>query len=355
MTLRLPCYSAIAACFLAACGPSSAQQLQVSASSGGIAIGRDLNNSTINIQGITAEQFAALVAQVTTQNTDAIVKAMAPMAALLERLDRYEINQQQMRTALVIIGENDIPPERMGAKFVEIAQQYNVLKASTGPPKDGEPAKVTALKADVQRAIEAGELAKADALLEEIGGQLALRIHTADGVAVQVVSEAEIVVQRGEIALTQLRYIEAVRFFGSAAGLIPSVSAYDETRIEYLRKEAGALFKQGVEFGDNNALLTAIERYSLLVKMTSRDRAPQQWGTIQNDLGNALLRLGERESEPAKLAEAALAFREALKEQTRDRLAFDWARTQSNLAMRWRVWRTRERHGKVGGGGGRVS
>ena len=202
------------------------------------------------------------------------------MAALLERLDRYEINQQQMRTALVIIGENDIPPERMGAKFVEIAQQYNVLKASTGPPKDGEPAKVAALKADVQRAIEAGELAKADALLEEIGGQLALRSHTADGVAVQVVSEAEIVVQRGEIALTQLRYIEAVRYFGNAAGLIPSVSAYDETRIEYLRKEAGALFKQGVEFGDNNALLTAIERYSLLVKMTSRDRAPQQWGTI---------------------------------------------------------------------------
>ena len=46
-----------------------------------------------------------------------------------------------MRTALVIIGENNIPPERMGTKFVEIAEQYKVLKGSTAPIKQGDPAK----------------------------------------------------------------------------------------------------------------------------------------------------------------------------------------------------------------------
>ena len=82
--------------------------------------------------------------------------------------------------------------------------------------------------------------------------EFALTRHTADSIS--IVSEAEISVQRGEIALTQLRYIEAVRYFGNAAESFRR-RAYRNERIEYLRKEAGALFKQGVEFGDNNALL----------------------------------------------------------------------------------------------------
>ena len=329
MMPRWACYSAVAAFVLAVCGPTGAQQAQVTASGGAVAIGRDVINSTINIApGISSEQFAAMVAQVMAENSRILSKAMAPMEALIARLDSYEINQQQMRTALVIIGENDIPPERMGTKFVEIAEQYKVLKGSTAPIKQGDPANVAALRANVQRAIETGDLAKADLLLEEIGGEFALTRHTADSIS--IVSEAQISVQRGEIALTQLRYIEAVRYFGNAAELIPS-GAYRNERIEYLRKEAGALFKQGVEFGDNNALLTAIERYSLLVTLVSRDHEPQQWGTIQNDLGNALMKLGERESDTAKLAEAALAFREALRLQARERVPFDWARTQSNL------------------------
>ena len=260
MTLRLSCYTAMAACFLAASGPCGAQQFQVNAAHGGLAIGRDVINSTINVApGISPEQFSAMVAQVMAENSRVLAKAMAPMSALIERLDSYEINQQQMRTALVIIGENNIPPERMGSKFVEIVQQYKVLETSTGSTRQGDPTNVAALRTDVQRAIETGNLAKADSLLEEIGGRLALRSHTADGMA--VVSEAEISVQRGELALTQLRYIEAVRYFGNAADIISSARAFEDKRIEYLRKAAGAFFKQGVEFGDNNALLTAIERY----------------------------------------------------------------------------------------------
>ena len=41
----------------------------------------------------------------------------------------------------------------------------------------------------------------------------------------------------------------------------------------------------------------------------------------QNNLGNALWRLGERESGTARLEEAVAAYREALKEITRERVA----------------------------------
>ena len=51
----------------------------------------------------------------------------------------------------------------------------------------------------------------------------------------------------------------------------------------------------------------------------------------QNNLGNALRTLGERESGTALLEEAVSAYRDALKEWTRERVPLDWATTQNNL------------------------
>ena len=53
----------------------------------------------------------------------------------------------------------------------------------------------------------------------------------------------------------------------------------------------------------------------------------------QNNLGNALWTLGERESGTARLDEAVAAYREALKEWTRERVPLDWAMTQNNLGI----------------------
>ena len=58
---------------------------------------------------------------------------------------------------------------------------------------------------------------------------------------------------------------------------------------------------------------------------------PLDWATTQNNLGNALLTLGERESGTARLEEAVAAYRAALEEWTRERVPLDWATTQNNL------------------------
>ena len=63
----------------------------------------------------------------------------------------------------------------------------------------------------------------------------------------------------------------------------------------------------------------------------TRERVPLDWATTQNNLGNALQALGERESGMARLEEAVVAYREALKERTRERVPLDWATTQNNL------------------------
>ena len=58
-------------------------------------------------------------------------------------------------------------------------------------------------------------------------------------------------------------------------------------------------------------------------------------------LGNALSNLGGRENGTAKLEEAAAAYREALKEQTRERVPLQWAGAQNNLGNA--LWRLGER------------
>ena len=66
----------------------------------------------------------------------------------------------------------------------------------------------------------------------------------------------------------------------------------------------------------------------------------------QNNLGTALRALGERESGTARLEEAVAAYREALKERTRERVPLEWAGTQNNLGTALsEPWRAGERHG----------
>jgi tetratricopeptide (TPR) repeat protein len=63
----------------------------------------------------------------------------------------------------------------------------------------------------------------------------------------------------------------------------------------------------------------------------------------QNNLGNALRVLGERERGTARLEQAVAAYQAALEEWTRERVPLDWAMTQNNLGNALRVLGERER------------
>ena len=51
-----------------------------------------------------------------------------------------------------------------------------------------------------------------------------------------------------------------------------------------------------------------------------RERVPLDWAMTQSNLGTALSMLGERRGDEKTLEEAIAAFREALKEHTRERV-----------------------------------
>ena len=86
-----------------------------------------------------------------------------------------------------------------------------------------------------------------------------------------------------------------------------------------LKKEASDFYRKWSEFGDHDALLSAVERFKQVVDLTTGERMSLDWADTQNNLGLALMSLGERERGTAQLKEAVAAFRDALKERTRER------------------------------------
>jgi len=330
MKRHLSFVAALGMCFFALNTTAHAQQ--VKADTGGVAIGRDVIQSTVII-GIPQEKVDELVREAKRPLEELTAQQRENIALLKERLD---LNERQVRAALGIVGENDISPERLAAKLVEIAESFKALR-ETASAQPGDDPKIAALKADAQKAIEAGELGKADALLADVETE---QRRSLDRLAINA---AETSARRGEIAFTRLRYAEAAKHFANAAGVFPPNSEHEEKRITYLLREASALFRQGDELGDNGALRSAIERYKWLMGLRPSRRLRLDWATIQNELGFAVYRLGERESGTTKLEEAVVIYHEVLEEYPRERVPLDWAMTQLNLGTALQTLGERER------------
>jgi tetratricopeptide (TPR) repeat protein len=178
------------------------------------------------------------------------------------------------------------------------------------------------LKAEAQKAIKDGELEKAKEILAEVE-----KIQD-EALERPLLNAAQTAAQRGDLALAQLRYPEAARHFARAAAKVPQ--GHEDERWKHLNEEAHALYRQGDEFGDNDAARAAIERYRHLAGLRPRNAFPHDWAGTQMYLGNALQTLGERESGTARLEEAVAALHEALQEFTRARVPLDWAKSTGN-------------------------
>jgi hypothetical protein len=164
MKLCLSCVVAFGLWF--SLSSAHAQQGQVKAESGGIAIGGSVTDSTINI-GLPQEKVDALVRDRTR-----------PLEELLK--EKLDLNERQVRRALDIIGEANVPPERLAAKLVEVAEHYKVLLTGSAA-QPGDSPNVIDLKGEAQKAIDAGDLGKADALLARVETEQRLALDRSAG------------------------------------------------------------------------------------------------------------------------------------------------------------------------------
>jgi tetratricopeptide (TPR) repeat protein len=300
---------------------SSVEQLVIQAS------GPEIPTDTGKIARLAAEPLGPLVRDRTALLEDLVSSYKETIDLLRSQLN---LNVSQIKAALNIVGENDIPTDRIAVKLVEIAQGFNAQRA-TKLAQDGDSPHTLALKKDADIASEKGQLEAADALLAE--AEKEQRLHF-DRFGLNIAATAG---RRGVISLTRLRYVEAAEHFSDAAGALSAGGVHEDTRIYYLLAQATALYKQGYELGDNNALQAAIKQLRVLVEEGS-GKAPSRWlAFCYNNLGAALCTLGQRETNPAKLKDAIASYYVAIRLISNKRKPPLWTSLHGNAAASWIV------------------
>jgi tetratricopeptide (TPR) repeat protein len=101
-------------------------------------------------------------------------------------------------------------------------------------------------------------------------------------------------------------FVERVRYLAADPRWDP------RTRAQLNFTLATALAKLGIQAGQSQPLKEAVAAYREALKERTRERVPLDWAMTQNNLGNALGTLGAREAGTKRLEEAAKAYRTAL-------------------------------------------
>ncbi|HWY83071.1 MAG TPA: tetratricopeptide repeat protein [Roseiarcus sp.] len=312
--------------------------------SGGIGSG---NNTTNCNFGLTPDQFKQLTDSVVkgaaeamgTGATEAAVEAAKKTQQ--EQIDKISktlgVTEDAVRSLLKIVGEDpNVPEDKLADAVGKAANDYQRLQAQVAALNPDNPA----AKAFVEQAkseIEAGHFGHAHELLRQATeAQIAaaqearkLRERAQVGEDGQMLGAASSTAAEGSIVMTESHYTEAAELFAKAADYLPAGHASEHGG--YLTQEAQALYHQGDERGDNDALRSCIEIYRHALADYPRLQVALSWAATEMGLGSALSRLGERESGKARLEEGAAAFRAALEEYSRDPRPLNRAMAQMGL------------------------
>src|SRR5262249_26345065 len=97
--------------------------------------------------------------------------------------------------------------------------------------------------------------------------------------------EADFLAQEARIDHLQLAYRSAAAKYAEAAGLVAAIDRKQQWELVFA--QAGELFNQGSEFGDNAALADTLTVYRAALLLAPRSERPADWAMTQNNLGNA--------------------------------------------------------------------
>lgn len=171
------------------------------------------------------------------------------------------VERSAVATFLSILGEREVPTERLATALEEIAQRHLSLLQRLQTLTGDDP-EVTTLRQRAAEAIQRGDYESADALLDEADNTDARAIEEQQqALTRRRLSRATTLSERGEIALTTLRYRDAADHFQAAANLLAPDETYREKRLAYATQAANALVQQADERGDITAFGDAIEAF----------------------------------------------------------------------------------------------
>ena len=247
---------ALALCAAVVLGPRGATADEIG---GPGVINRGTIGGNVNV-GATPEQIEVLIRAATQPLERLDTELRAEVSGLAARLN---VTEPAVRNMLRVLGEREVPPERLVGKLAEIAERHRELERRLAALEPEDPV-VRGLLEDAGAAVEGGEYDRAERLLEEAEGTDLAAVRMADELARQAqeaadkrrLSAAATRAERGELALVRLDYRTTAEHFARAAGLVPD--SRGDARAGYLEGRARALYRQGEEKGDNAALVEAV-------------------------------------------------------------------------------------------------
>jgi tetratricopeptide (TPR) repeat protein len=297
----------------------------VTAKGGSVVAGESIIDSTITV-GLSE----AGVGQAVSEAQKPLLEHLSILTAQIAREKGIEV--APLRAVLEKIGEAGIADEHIPARLARAADELVALRRDLERLRNDRP-ELAAIRETALALIDAGDLDGARGAFNR-GREVArtLRVEASR-------SEAEFLAEGARIDHLQLAYPSAAAKYAEVAELIANIDR--DVEWEYRVSQANELYTQGLEFGDNLALGTSVEVSRSLLEIRPRAEWPLDWAMTQNNLGNALSILGERESGTARLDEAVVAYRAALEERTRERVPLAWAATQRNLQQALELLRQR--------------
>ncbi len=281
--------------------------------------------------GLLLRQIAAATTRIEQRQGESIELLHGIQEQLAALAAEKGVAVPPLQQILRRLGELNVPVERIPERLERAADELVALRAqwqSVALPE------VEQVRAHALALLERdGDLEGARALLREVRARV--RAQRED----RSREEATLLGDEAKVDVLELRYLDAADKYAQAVELV----RFDaEARFELAIAYANSLHRQGDELGDNDALVREIAALRELVLEYTRERVPLQWAMTQNNLGNALSTLGERESGTARLEQAVAAYRAALEECTRERVPLQWAMTQNNLGNALRTLGERE-------------
>ncbi|MGP3699728.1 hypothetical protein [Rhodobacter sp. NSM] len=290
----------------------------------------DMVDSSIKvICGISSEQMVEMMRLAISKRPEDYSELLAKLEALTPR--EAQLKAESLRSFFHILQQDEVPPEHLRDRLVEIARRHISLKEELAAIEVADP-NIQVRLDRVQQALDADppqhdvasrELAEAEALRQR-------KFNSANALLKEQAREmARLMCYKANIEASLMDRLDSARLFEEAANLTPQ--EYSNQKWSDLRSAADMLFDQGLVTGDKVSLERALAILTDMTKSVPRVQAPLLWARTQSKLGDTLQLLGSLERGRRRLDEARTAYHHALEELTRDRVPLEWAQVQSNL------------------------
>ncbi len=198
--------------------------------------------------------------------------------AMLEKIIAQTAPGLPLVTAQAILadfghGEASDDPEEIARLLRNAAEQYKLMQERLLEYDNSSDQVIRDLSHAAQALIEQGRFDEADEKLEAVERHSDL-------------VKAKTRAVRGNLAQLRLRYRDAADHFAKAAETVPPEDR--EIRWRFEKQRADALLLHGRVFGDQTAILEAIDLYEgIVIPLVPRVQHSVEWARCKHQLGNA--------------------------------------------------------------------